>query len=192
MDPSITGQLPPGDIEQEVRRLHDETAAGIFRYALAFCGSRESAQDAVQEAFLRYFVIRSAGEEIHAPKAWLIRVVRNHLLDELKAGGSRREVGLRELANSPDPRQYPDPLPAPLDSLWLTIESLLSPRELECLRLRAEGLQYAEIANVLGLRSGTVGALLARAHKKIRKFSKSKDWEEPALGLEPANGARWT
>ena len=45
----------------------------------------------------------------------------------------------------------------------------LSPREMECVRLRAEDLRYEEIAVVLGLQAGTVGALLARAHGKIRK-----------------------
>ena len=35
--------------------------------------------------------------------------------------------------------------------------------------LRTEDLRYEEIAMVLGLRSGTVGALLTRAHEKIRK-----------------------
>ena len=37
------------------------------------------------------------------------------------------------------------------------------------MRLRAEDLRYEEIAVVLGLTAGTVGALLARAHGKIRK-----------------------
>jgi DNA-binding CsgD family transcriptional regulator len=46
---------------------------------------------------------------------------------------------------------------------------LLSPRELECFRLRAEGLRYQEIAEVMVLRAGTVGALLARVQRKIRE-----------------------
>jgi DNA-directed RNA polymerase specialized sigma24 family protein len=49
------------------------------------------------------------------------------------------------------------------------LEIGLSPREIECIRLRTEDLSYEEIAGVLGLRPGTVGALLARAHGKIRK-----------------------
>jgi DNA-directed RNA polymerase specialized sigma24 family protein len=40
---------------------------------------------------------------------------------------------------------------------------------MECVRLRMEDLRYEEIAAVLGLRAGTVGALLTRAHDKIRK-----------------------
>ena len=37
------------------------------------------------------------------------------------------------------------------------------------MQLRLEGLGYEEIADVLQIRSGTVGALLARGLKKIRE-----------------------
>ena len=63
----------------------------------------------------------------------------------------------------------------------LEIQKKLTCRELECLRLRAEGLSYAEIGSVLGIRCGTVGALLARLHDKLR-------WppgREGTIGWEP-------
>jgi RNA polymerase sigma factor (sigma-70 family) len=47
------------------------------------------------------------------------------------------------------------------------ITSLLTVREMECLRLRSEELSYEEIADILGVRPGTVSALLTRAHKKL-------------------------
>jgi DNA-binding CsgD family transcriptional regulator len=45
---------------------------------------------------------------------------------------------------------------------------LLTPRELECLTLRNEGLRYRDIADILEIDSATVGVLLGRAVKKIR------------------------
>jgi len=45
----------------------------------------------------------------------------------------------------------------------------LSRRERECLQLRLEGFGYDEIARILQIRPGTVGALLARCLKKLRK-----------------------
>jgi RNA polymerase sigma-70 factor (ECF subfamily) len=173
-------------LEQEVRRLHEENAAGMLGYGLVFCGSREAAQDAVQEAFLRYFVARLAGQQINAPKAWLFRVVHNYLLDEKRSGSHRMDVSLEELLNAPEPRRTPDAESARMESLWLALNRLLSPRELECVRLRAEGLQYMEIANVLGLRVGTVGALLTRAHKKTRKLIKDIGGQEAEFGLKIA------
>ena len=47
--------------------------------------------------------------------------------------------------------------------------NILSPRELQCVQLRAEGFSYKEIGAILGIVSGTVGTLLARSSEKIRK-----------------------
>jgi len=46
--------------------------------------------------------------------------------------------------------------------------------ELECLRLRTEGLSYEEVGFAMEVRTGTVGALLARAPQKIRKRAESR------------------
>ena len=154
--------------EREIILLYRENAAGLFRYGVVLARNREAAQDAVQEAFLRYFIARNGGQEVERPKAWLFQVVRNLLLDSLKASTKRREVGLEAACGRADAR--PDP-----ESEYRLAEmsrrdwGLLSPRELECFRLRAEGLRYQEIAEVLVLRPGTVGALLARVQKKIRE-----------------------
>jgi DNA-binding CsgD family transcriptional regulator len=45
--------------------------------------------------------------------------------------------------------------------------SRLSPQELRCWTLRAEGLRYREIAEILEIRTGTVATLLVRAAEKL-------------------------
>ncbi len=160
--------VPPAqDLEQETVRLYHENAAGLFRYAIALVRNRESAQDAVQEAFLRFFVATSQGQKIEQPKPWLFQVLRNHILDMVKSSGARREVSLEDCGSPPEFRTEPESIKESLlpPALW----AVLAPRELECLRLRAEGFRYEEIASILGVRCGTVGALLARAQEKIRK-----------------------
>ncbi|MGE5644404.1 MAG: RNA polymerase sigma factor [Acidobacteriota bacterium] len=155
-------------IRQEVQQLYEKDAAGMLRYALALAGDAEAARDAVQEAFLRLFIMRSAGQEIRSPRAWVYRVLHNHVLDQKKAG-SRNEVGLESLANAPVAGLDPEADYSRFELLRRTLVQALTPREIECVRLRAEGLGYEEIAEVLGVRSGTIGALLTRAHKKIRQ-----------------------
>jgi DNA-binding CsgD family transcriptional regulator len=83
--------------------------------------------------------------------------------------GSRNEVGVDSLVNVACTRHHPDSDGRVSELLHGLIQIGLSPREMECVRLRAEDLRYEEIAVVLGLTAGTVGALLARAHGKIRK-----------------------
>jgi RNA polymerase sigma-70 factor (ECF subfamily) len=155
-------------IEQEIADLYEKEAGGILRYAGALAHNQEMAHDAVQEAFLRFFLCRSAGQDIRSPKGWLFRVAHNYVLDQMKAG-SRNEVGVDSLLNMPCPAHHPDNDGRVSDLLQGLTQIGLSPREMECVRLRAEDLRYEEIAVVLGLQAGTVGALLARAHGKIRK-----------------------
>jgi len=168
MDRYPGGPPVKAGIEQEIADLYEKEAGGILRYAGALAHNRETAHDALQEAFLRFFLCRSAGQDIRSPRGWLFRVAHNYVLDQMKAG-SRNEVGMESLLNLPCPAHLSDTGRGVSDLLQELMQIGLSPREMECVRLRAEDLRYEEIAVVLGLHSGTVGALLARAHGKIRK-----------------------
>lgn len=53
----------------------------------------------------------------------------------------------------------------------------LTPRELECLRLRSEGMRYSEIAEVLSVHTGTVATLLSRCGSRIRQL-RSGAWKQ--------------
>lgn len=154
-------------INREITQLYDAEAPGMLRYAAMVAGNPETAQDALQVAFFRFFIARSAERHFQSPKAWLYRVVRNYVLDQ-KRSFSRNEVGIESALNLPCPMgEAPGFTGSELVERAAGIG--LSAREIECVRLRTEGLRYEDIAGVLGLRSGTVGALLARAHGKIRQ-----------------------
>ncbi|HMD72156.1 MAG TPA: RNA polymerase sigma factor [Bryobacteraceae bacterium] len=164
----LTGSPPAAGIEREIVDFYEKEAGGLLRYAAALAANPETAHDALQEAFFRFFLCRSAGQEIRSPKSWLFRVARNYVLDQKKAG-SRNEVGMESLRNLPCPAGRPETDGPVSNLLKVLLEIGLSPREIECIRLRTEDLSYEEIARVLGLQAGTVGALLTRAHGKIRK-----------------------
>lgn len=164
----LPGSPPAAGIEREIVDFYEKEAGGLLRYASALAANPETAHDALQEAFFRFFLCRSAGQEIRSPKSWLFRVARNYVLDQKRAG-SRKEVGVESLRNLPCPPVQPE-TDGPVSNLMeVLLEIGLSPREIECVRLRTEDLSYEEIARVLGLQAGTVGALLTRAHGKIRK-----------------------
>jgi RNA polymerase sigma-70 factor (ECF subfamily) len=171
-------------IELETADLYEREAGGLLRYATALSGDRETALDALQEAFFHFFLCRSAGQTIDSPRGWLFRVVRNYVLDRKKAGSRREEVGMEFLHNLAAPAELPE-----LDAnVWDLLRGMpeigLSPREMECVRLRMEDLSYEEIADALGLQSGTVGAMLVRAHGKIRKAVAGR----PGNERRPAHG----
>jgi RNA polymerase sigma-70 factor, ECF subfamily len=154
-------------IDQDLIETYRSYASGLFRYALYLAKRRETAEDLLQEAFLRYFQTLKAGEQIQNRQSWLYRVVRNCFLAlKERDEDSRSDILDPNLA---DRRGSPGPSYDRVQMLRQLIRSL-SPRESECVRLRAEGLSYAEISAVLGIRSGTVGALLTRAVEKCQRL----------------------
>jgi RNA polymerase sigma-70 factor (ECF subfamily) len=159
-------------IEQEVIALHREHAPGLLRHAVSLVGDQDAARDAVQEVFLRYFVERRYGRAIENPPAWLYQVLRNYLIDRLKAFPMHRQVGPQVLDSLPAKRNDPEKTVRDCETARQIAETLTA-RELNCLRLRAEGLSYGEIAAAMNIRPGTVGALLARVHQKLEQSDAS-------------------
>jgi len=162
------GTAPNRDqIEQEIVSLYERSAAALFRYALAITRARDLAQEAVQEAFFRCFVARLQGETAHCTRTWLFRTAHNYVLDRLKQCYFRNGLGLEEAQGVADPRYNPENQIVRIEVVDVALH-VLTRRELECLRLRSEGMCCKEIAEVMSIDSGTVGALLARGLKKIR------------------------
>ena len=154
------------DLEQEVAAAYAEYAGPLLRYAASVLRSREAARDAVQEVFLRYFAERRFGRCVENPRAWLYRVLHNYLLDLLDRTVNKWETAVipPELrARGHNPEEI-----ASRSQAARQIASTLTRRELDCLRLRADGLSYEEAAEALGVSAGTVSALLTRVHKKLR------------------------
>lgn len=160
----------PAEVEQVVLDLYENEAPGLARYAATLSRNRELAQDAVQEAFLRLYVTLVGGEQVANERAWLYRVARNYVFDRLRNHAVRNGVSVdsrevTELAYAgPSVEQH-----YAQQEILGHARRLLSAREFDCLRLRVEGLNYREIAQVLDLRSGTVGTMLARGLKKLRR-----------------------
>jgi RNA polymerase sigma factor (sigma-70 family) len=154
------------DLEREVAEAYRQYASAVLACARTLASDADEARDAVQETFLRYFMERRYGRQIEHPRAWLMRVACNYLLGRRKSAALAREdvVELEQLAGSADD---PEAL-ATLAQRAREIRTRLSGREWDCLRLRTEGLSYAEIGVRLGVRQGTIGALLSRVHEKLR------------------------
>ena len=156
----------PSDLERVVVAAYENYSAELFSYATSVIHGEDGALDAVQESFLRYFVELSYGRRVENPRAWLYRVVRNYLLDRMGSAAVKRETALAETEGLAEQKPGPEAI---IEQAQMAerITSLLTGREMECLRLRSEDLSYDEIAGVLGVRPGTVSALLTRAHKKL-------------------------
>jgi RNA polymerase sigma-70 factor (ECF subfamily) len=157
---------PPGPPE-DIASLYEAHAEALARYIMARSADPDLAREAVQECFLRYLQSVKRGDAICNPRAWLFRVAQNYLLDQL-----RRDA---HISDEPPPPSIasretdPESLIAAAD-IHDQIKKRLSSREHECSLLRAGGFSYEEIARVMNVRPGTVGAMLSRASRKLKSL----------------------
>ncbi|HEY7303179.1 MAG TPA: sigma-70 family RNA polymerase sigma factor [Bryobacteraceae bacterium] len=147
--------------------LYEQMGPELLHFALALSREEELAKDALQEAFMRYFVALSEGAEITSPRAWIYRVMHNFLLDRMKEASYRYARDARD--QQPLVHHQDIERECFRQELLRLFRTALTTREYSCLHLRTEGLRYEEIANRLNLTSGTVGALISRATRKLRR-----------------------
>ena len=80
--------------------LYDLLAARAYGLALRIAGDASAAQDAVQEAFLRVWLhARTFDAARGSAAAWVLGIVRNAVLDQLRSG-SAHERALRRAADA--------------------------------------------------------------------------------------------
>jgi len=130
----------------------------LYRAALSLLGDPQEAEDAVQDAFVRY--LEKAPEALDNPSAWLMRVLVNGCKSRLRSPWRRRLPLLEEL-----------PAPGPEERSELEELAALPPRDRIVIHLfYYEGYSTGEIARITGDREGTVRSRLSRARGKLRKL----------------------
>lgn len=137
-----------------------ELANRLYRTALAYLGSVQEAEDAVQDTFVIFY--EKSPQNLKNPAAWLTRVLVNQCRDRLRSP-QRREVPLWEGLPAPGPEEKEE-----LEELFS-----LPPEDRTVLHLfYYEGYSTEEIAAILNVRPGTVRARLSRARDRLRTLLK--------------------
>jgi RNA polymerase sigma-70 factor (TIGR02957 family) len=152
--------------------VFDEHRGLLVSVAYRILGSVSDAEDAVQEAWLRWANVDHS--EIADPRAFLVRVTTRLAIDRLRRAKARRESYVGPWL--PEPiltRQDPAEDAAMAESVsmaMLVILETLSPLERAVFVLReAFGMPYAEIADVLGRKEEAVRQLARRARDHVRE-----------------------
>jgi RNA polymerase sigma-70 factor, ECF subfamily len=147
--------------------LHEHTDR-LYRSAWALCGSREDAEDLVQETFARVLArprVLRGGEELY----YLMRVLRNTFLTSRRTA-SRRPVSVAELEDAvvADPRPMGQPEHAlEVQEVFETIAELPEAFRLTLVAVDVLGLSYREAGRALGVREATITTRLFRARKQV-------------------------
>ena len=164
----------PSPLEVEVLALFDRLHDRLIGYVLRFNPLNvQDCEEVVQEAFLALFQHLQRGGSRENLSGWLFRVVHNLGLKRLQ--GSRRDSQSVVALTSGTEEIVVDPSLNPEDAFaqdetrrhLRAVVRALPEQDQRCLALRAEGLRYREIADVLGMSLGAVAKSLERSLERI-------------------------
>ena len=160
-------------LTEEITQVMDDLEGPLLGYAGRLLRSHDSAQDVVQDAFIRYLKYRQKKGEIANAKAWLYRVVHNLALDHIRK--TRRSEQLHDqLSDVTEDAQTDCPASSfsrrdAERAAWRLLDGL-SAREQKIVVLRVvEERSYKEIAEIMDLTVSNIGFILHTTMKKLSR-----------------------
>jgi len=140
------------------RALMEAHGPAGLRAAYVITGNLADAQDVLQEALIRAHGKLAGFEERSSFKTWLLRIVTNQALNQVRARGRRQRAELR----------VPPPDPQP-DTDILEAVALLPEADRAVIACRYFlDLTQQETADVLGVPAGTVKSRQSTALNRLR------------------------
>lgn len=153
--------------------LYRQYGAQIFRFCRRTLPTREDAEDATMEVFLKVREKLGQYDPSRPFGAWLYRVAANHCLDLLRRRRLRQDLETGDVENLP--LEHPDP--SQLEQVVQKLSNQNVRAALQRLPARSRmalvlryysDLSYDEIAEALGVRRAFVGVVLLRARHQLR------------------------
>ena len=174
-----TGASPkPTQLEEEVVALFDQLQDRLHRYLLSTGLPVQDGEEVIQEVFLALFQHLQRGKSRRNLRAWVFQVAHNIAVKRHIARRKDRQI----LADSGTPTENSvvDRAPSPEDQAagnqrQVRLQSVLRAlpeQDQRCLALRAEGLTYREIAQVLEMSLGAVALSLGRS---LARFTRTEE-----------------
>ena len=161
------------DASADIAEIFDATYPRLVVLLLAACGDQPDAEDAVQEAFTTALRNQRTFRRLDNPEAWLRTVALNHLRNRWR----HRDVVRRLRGKVPGPQQElelgPDHV-AIMAALGLLDRSQ---REVVVLHHLVD-LSVAEIAETLGISTGTVKSRLSRGRARLAPLLRDEERED--------------
>lgn len=167
--------LPVMD-EEEFRAFYERTARPLWAYLARITGDRQEADDALQEAYYRFYRAGARHESETHRRNSLFRIATNVVRDSARRSRHYKPVELEEEALAAvvpeNPRATPEAQTAMRNDLAKAMQQL-EPMHREMLWLAyAQGASHEEISEILGVRAMSIRTTLLRARRKLADFLK--------------------
>jgi len=165
-------------LNEEIAVVFDQFRNPLLRYLWTFRLDIHDSEEVLQDVFLSLFQHRDRGKPVDNVRAWLFRVAHNLALRR-----SNRTLRCAETQLDAAGEQWTvDPAPNPEDRLAsiqnhkriAAVVAALPEQDRQCLFLRAEGLRYREIADILDMSLGAVSLSLTRSLSRIARSAESR------------------
>lgn len=167
-DEALYEQLLRGDLGA-FDALYERHARHLFGFILRQVADRAEAEDLLHEAFMAVLRERDAGRSPRSLRAWLYQVARNLCLNRSRLR-QRAARALAAVAHTPQaPVEHPERVLEQRqddDALRQAVARLPNPLA-ELFHLRAGGLSYQELAEILGV---PVGTIKSRIHEMVGRL----------------------
>ena len=147
----------------------------LLAVAYRLTGTFADAEDAVQDAWLKWNALGQKRDDIVDPRAWLTTVVSRLGLDRLRSAARRRETYVGEWLPEPVVTGFEgnDPLVAVVASedarfaAMVVLERLTPDQRVAFVLHEGFGVPFAEIASVLGVSDAAARQLASRARRAV-------------------------
>ena len=164
--------------------LYDRHSRATYSLAYRMMGERQAAEDVVQEAFLSVWrAAASYRAERGSVRTWILSIVHNRGIDQLRSIANRRRTQDRPEATTPTSQPSEAFAEAWRNSQREQVREAL--RELPSEQLKVlelayfSGYTHTEIAELLDLPLGTVKGRMRLGLKKIREYFDSRGMVVP-------------
>ncbi|MBQ9310571.1 MAG: RNA polymerase sigma factor [Bacteroidales bacterium] len=154
--------------EREFHRLYLPLAETLYRVAFYILESKDEAEDAVQEVYVKLWSGRDTLENVQNPKAYSISMLRNLCIDRIRKASRTVDIPVPEKEDDGFDQDAAIDQKERLGKVLAAVKSLPDlQREILLLRT-VEGLSYEEIAGRTGKSYLTLRVLLSRARATLK------------------------
>ena len=178
-----------------VRQYHKR----VMGYCFSMLTNRTDAEEAAQDIFVKAYRSLDKFKGDSSFSTWLYRITANHCLDILRKRNRRKNVSLDALVENEGSQVQklfatPSLADTQMENRQLAdkILSTLSEDQRQILTLReAEGLEYMEIALMLGCSLDAVKGRLARARRQLQENLRhiQKSWDVQNIEAKKEKGS---
>jgi RNA polymerase sigma-70 factor (ECF subfamily) len=170
----------PSPLEAEVAGLFEELRAPLLRYLVSFPLPEPEGEEIIQEAFLELFRHLRAGRSRANLRGWVFRVTHHLALK------SKTRIRRQSEIFTYDPelaKTLADDRPGPESNFadrqrqdrLLAVVRAMPEQDRWCLSLRAEGLRYREIAEIVGISLGSVAGSIEKSLARLMRAEQTRE-----------------